>query len=71
MKVKKSDILNAQGRAILLDVCGRRQLQVCQNPDLLRGELWLLAVKHKKKEMDGDSLLEGKFLLLLMVMENK
>ena len=27
--------------------------------------------KHKKKETEGDSLLEGKRLSLLMVMENK
>ena len=31
----------------------------------------MLAVKHKKKETEGDSLLEGKHLSLLMVMENK
>ena len=29
------------------------------------------AVKHKKKETEGDSVLEGKCLWLLMVMENK
>ena len=48
------------------DNCKFVKIQICY------GEyLWLLAVKHKKKEMEGDSLLEGKCLSLLMVMENK
>ena len=37
VKVKKSEILNTQGQGHSLDVCGQRQLQVCQNPDLLWG----------------------------------
>ena len=48
------------------DNCKFVKIQICY------GEyLWLLAVKHKKKETEGDSLLEGKRLSLLMVMENK
>ena len=49
VKVKNSEILNTQGRAILLDVCGWRQLKVCQNPDLLWGvPVWLLAKKRRE-----------------------
>ena len=45
------------------DNCKLVKIQICY------GEyLWLL---DKKKETEGDSLLEGKCLSLLMVMENK
>ena len=43
------------------DNCKFVKIQICY------GEyLWLLAVKHNKKGMEGDSLLEGKHLSLLM-----
>ena len=70
MKVKNNEILNTQGRAILLDVCGQRQLQVCKIQICYGEYLWLLAVKHKKKETEGDSA-GGEMPVLLMVMENK
>ena len=54
-KVKNSEILNTQERAILLDVCGRRQLQVCQNPDLLRG-VPVVAGSKAQEERDGGRL---------------
>ena len=34
-EIKNFEILNTQGRAILSEVCGQRQLQVCQNSDML------------------------------------
>ena len=55
MKVKISEILFAQGRAILLDVCGRRQLQ---NPDLLWG-LPVVAGSKSQEERDGGRLSAG------------
>ena len=58
MKVKNSEILNTQGRAILLDVCGRRQLQVCQNPDLLWG-VPVVAGSKAQEERDGGRLSAG------------
>ena len=58
MKVKNSDILNTQGRAILLDVCGRRQLQVCQNADLLWG-VPVVAESKAQEERDGRRLSAG------------
>ena len=57
MKVQNSEILNTQGKAILLDVCGRRQLQVCQNSDLLWG---VPVVAGSKAQEERDSLMEGK-----------
>ena len=72
MKVKKSEILNTQGQGPFFwmfvdkDNCKFVKIQICY-----REYLWLLAVKHKKKETEGDSLLERKRLSLLVVMENK
>ena len=48
MKVKKSEIL---------DVCGQRQLQVCQNPDLLWGVP--VVAGSKTQERDGGRLPAG------------
>ena len=58
VKVKNSEILNRQGRAILLDVYGRRQLQVCQNPDLL-WRLLVVAGSKAQEERDGGRLSAG------------
>ena len=55
VKEKNSEILNTQGRAILLNVCGRRQLQVCQNPDLLWG-VPVVAGSKAQEESDGTRL---------------
>ena len=49
MKVKKSEILNTQGR---------RQLQVCQNPDLLWG-VPVVAGSKTQEERDGGRLPAG------------
>ena len=62
VKLKTNEILNTQERAILLDVCGRRQLQVCHNPDLLWGVPVVASSKAQEEEMDRDSLVEGKCL---------
>ena len=71
MKVKNNEILNTQGRAILLDVCGQRQLQVCQNPNLLWG-VPVVAGSKAQEERDGGRLSAGgEMPVLLMVMENK
>ena len=62
VKLKTNEILNTQGRAIVLDVCGQRQLQVCQNPDLLWGVPVVASSKAQEEETDRDSLVEGKCL---------
>ena len=43
---------------ILLDVCGQRQLQVCQNPDLLWG-VPVVAGSKTQEERDGGRLPAG------------
>ena len=58
MKVQNSEILNTQGKAILLDVCGRRQLQVCQNSDLLWG-VPVVAGSKAQEERDRGRLSDG------------
>ena len=58
MKSKNSEICNTQGMAILLDVCGRRQVQVCQNPDLLWG-VPVVADSKAQEERDGERLSDG------------
>ena len=61
VKVKNSEIVNTQWPFFWIFVGEDKynfvKIQICY------GEyLWLLAVKHKKKEVVGDSLLEGKCL---------
>ena len=57
MKVKNSEIIREVHKDLLLDVCWRRQLQVCQNPDLLRR---VPVVAGSKEERDGGSLSSGR-----------
>ena len=47
--------MNVQGRVILLYVCGRRQLQVCQNPDLLWGVPVVAGSRAQEERAERDS----------------
>ena len=55
VKVKKSEILNTQGQGHSF---GQRQLQVCQNPDLLWG-VPVVAGSKTQEERDGGRLPAG------------
>ena len=55
MENSESEILNTQGRVILLDVYGQRQMQLCQNPDLLWG-VPVVGGSKTQEERDGGKL---------------